>query len=47
MPNIYYQNHVSHIMIWLFCVMLGMNHLTGDHLQQTEFELHGDTGRSV
>jgi len=47
MPNVYYQNHVSDIMIWLFCVMLGMNQLTGDHLQQTEFGLHGDTGRNV
>lgn len=27
--------------------MVGMNHLTGDPLQQTEFRLHGDTGRNV
>ncbi|KAL5082277.1 hypothetical protein RYX36_010698 [Vicia faba] len=25
----------------------GMNLLIGDHLQQTEFRLHGDTGKSV
>jgi len=27
--------------------MLGMNQPIGDHLQQTELGLHGDTGRSV
>jgi hypothetical protein len=28
------------------CVMLGMIRLMGNHIEQTEFRLHGQTGRS-